>query len=532
MSPSPAEREREGPAAKQWEGEGPHRMTTAPLLALTGLTKRFPGVTALADVSMDVRAGEVLGLLGENGAGKSTLLKIVSGAQHPDAGTIAWDGAPVVHASPHRAQALGIVTIYQEFNLVPDLSIAENVFIGREPVRGGLIDWARLRADTAAVTKRIGLDLDPMLSVRHLSVAEQQMVEIARALSMQSRLIIMDEPTSALSETEVSRLLRIMDGLRADGLGVIFVTHRLSEAMQICDRVTVLRDGRLVGTRPVAGLAMDELIRMMVGRSADQLYRRPATRHAPGPVRLRVRNVSTEGVSRHGTVLRGVDLEVRQGEILGIAGLVGAGRTEFARAMFGADERFSGEIELDGKRLAVRSPRDAIRAGIGLVPEDRKLQALFLSQAVRTNFSIAALAQFLWLGTFVRERAEAAALETYRRALKIRMSSGEQTVINLSGGNQQKVVLARWLALKPKVLIVDEPTRGVDIAAKAEVHELLDELAGSGIAVVAISSELPEVLAISDRIVTMREGRMTGELPASEASQERLMELMTLERAA
>jgi inositol transport system ATP-binding protein len=507
-------------------------MTPPPLLRLAGLTKRFPGVTALADVSFDVRAGEVLGLLGENGAGKSTLLKIVSGAQHPDTGTIEWDGSPTTLANPHRAQGLGIVTIYQEFNLVPDLSIAENVFIGREPVRGGFIDWPRLRRETAAVMRRIGLDLDPMLPVRGLSVAEQQMVEIARALSMQSRLIIMDEPTSALSETEVSRLLRIMDGLRAEGLAVIFVTHRLSEAMAICDRVTVLRDGRLVGTRDVAELAMDELIRMMVGRSADQLYRRPATRHAPGAVRLRVRNVSTEGVSRHGTVLRGIDLDVRQGEILGIAGLVGAGRTEFARAIFGADERFSGDVELDGARIRIRTPRDAIRAGIGLVPEDRKLQALFLAQAVRSNFSIAALAQFLRFGIFTREGAEAAALENYRRALKIRMASGEQSVINLSGGNQQKVVLARWLALKPKVLIVDEPTRGVDIAAKAEVHELLDELAGSGIAVVAISSELPEVMAISDRIVTMREGRITGELPASGATQERLMELMTLERAA
>ncbi len=487
---------------------------------------------ALSDVSLDVRQGEVLGLLGENGAGKSTLLKIVSGAQHQDSGTILWQNEPVRLATPHHAQRRGIVTIYQEFTLVPDLSIAENVFIGREPLRGGLIDWPRLRRDTAAITRRIGLDLDPMTSVRDLSVAEQQMVEIARALSMQSRLIIMDEPTSALSETEVERLLGIMDRLRADGLGVIFVTHRLSEAMRICDRVTVLRDGRLVGTRNVATLDMDDLIRMMVGRSAEQLYRRPATRHAPGAIRLRVRGLSTEGVAAHGTTLRGVDLEVRAGEILGIAGLVGAGRTEFSRAIFGADPRAAGQIELDGRPLAIRNPRDAIRAGIGLVPEDRKLQALFLSQAVRHNFSIASLSQFLALRIFVRERAEAAALEQYRRALKIRMSSGEQTVVNLSGGNQQKVVLARWLALKPKVLIVDEPTRGVDIAAKAEVHELLDELAGSGIAVVAISSELPEVLAISDRIVTMREGRVTGEMPASQATQERLMTMMTLEREA
>ena len=502
------------------------------LLRLDGIGKGFPGVVALDGVSLDIRAGEVHGLLGENGAGKSTLLKIVSGAQLPDTGTIVWQGEPVTLATPHRAQMRGIVTIYQEFNLVPDLSIAENVYIGREPTRGGLIDWPKLRADTAAVTKRIGLDLDPMLPVRFLSVAEQQMVEIARALSMQSRLIIMDEPTSALSETEVSRLLRIMAGLRADGIGVIFVTHRLSEATGICDRVTVLRDGKLVGTRNVAGLGMDDLIRMMVGRSAEQLYRRPAVRHAAGPVRLSVRNLGNQGVATRGTVLHDISLEVRQGEILGIAGLVGAGRTEFARAVFGADAILTGDVEVDGKRIRLRTPRDAIRAGIGLVPEDRKLQALFLSQAVRSNFSIAALAQFLRFGIFVRSRAEAAALEHYRRALNIRMATGEQAVINLSGGNQQKVVLARWLALKPKVLIVDEPTRGVDIAAKAEVHELLVQLASSGIAVIAISSELPEVLAISDRIVTMREGRITGEVPAADATQERLMQLMTLELAA
>jgi inositol transport system ATP-binding protein len=503
-----------------------------PLLALHGITRRFPGVTALADVSLDVRAGEVLGLLGENGAGKSTLLKIISGAQHPDAGQIEWQGERVTLATPHQAQQRGIVTIYQEFNLVPDLTIAENVFIGREPLRGArLIDWPRLARDTRAVTRRIGLDLDPMTDIRSLSVAEQQMVEIARALSMQSRLIIMDEPTSALSEAEVARLLGIMDGLRREGMAVIFVTHRLAEATAICDRATILRDGRLVGTRAMAGLGLDELIRMMVGRSAGQLYRRPATRHAPGPVRLAVRGLATEGVARRGTVLHGIDLDVRQGEILGIAGLVGAGRTEFARAVFGADPRAGGSITIDGRPVRIRSPRDAIRAGIGLVPEDRKLQALFLALAVRHNFSIAALANFLTLGVFVREAEEAAALDSYRRALKIRMSSGEQAVVNLSGGNQQKVVLARWLALKPKVLIVDEPTRGVDIAAKAEVHELLDELAGSGIAVVAISSELPEVLAISDRIVTMREGRVTGELPAAEATQERLMALMTLEPA-
>ncbi len=499
-----------------------------PLLRLEHVTKRFPGVTALRDVSFEVAAGEVHGLLGENGAGKSTLLKIVAGAQRPDEGRMFWQGRPVTLASPHAAQSLGIVTIYQELTLVPDLSVAENVFIGREARRGPLLDWTRLRRETAAVLARIGLDVDPAGPVRRLSVAEQQMVEIARALSRDSRLIIMDEPTSALSGTEVDRLLGIMRQLRDDGIGVVFVTHRLVEATAICDRVTVLRDGALVGSRDMSGVTLDEIIRMMVGRSAEQLYRRPERRHEAGAVRLSVRGLSTERPGAHGTALHDVALNVRAGEILGIAGLVGAGRTEFARAVFGADPRLAGEITLDGVVLAVRSPRDAIRAGIGLVPEDRKQQALFLAQAVRRNFSIAGLARFLWARLFVRERAEAAALEEYRHSLHIRMNSIEQAIGNLSGGNQQKVVLARWLALRPKVLIVDEPTRGVDIAAKAEVHELLDALAGQGIAIVAISSELPEVLAISDRIVTMREGRVTGEMAANDATAEALMRLMTM----
>ncbi len=508
-------------------------MATEPaLLRLEGVTKRFPGVAALQGVTLEVRAGEVHGLLGENGAGKSTLLKIVSGAQRPDAGRILWRGEPVTLASPHAAQRLGIVTIHQEFTLVPALTVAENVFIGREPVRAtGLLDWPRLRRDTAAIIRRIGLALDPMTPVRDLSVAEQQMVEIARALSMESRLIIMDEPTSALSQAEVERLLGIMEALRRDGIGVVFVTHRLDEARRICDRITMLRDGQLVTTRQASEIALDDIIRAMVGRSAEQLYRRPETRHAPGEVRLVARDLATPRAGR-GTALHGVSIQVRAGEILGIAGLVGAGRTEFARAVFGADGLLSGTVEIDGRPVRLRSPRDAIRAGIGLMPEDRKQQALFLSQAVRRNFSIAALAQFLRLGLFVREGAEAQALDGYRRALSIRMSGAEQAVVNLSGGNQQKVVLARWLALKPRVLIVDEPTRGVDVAAKAEVHELLDGLARQGVAVIAISSELPEVLAISDRIVTMREGRITGELPAAEATQERLMTLMTLKAAA
>jgi inositol transport system ATP-binding protein len=506
--------------------------SSPPLLRIDGLTKRFPGVLALEDVSLTVEAGEVHGLLGENGAGKSTLLKIISGAQSPDSGTITWDGREVTIPTPQAAQALGITTIYQEFNLVPTLTVAENVFIGREPLRfGGFVDWPRMRRETRAVIGRIGLAIDPDALVSDLSVAEQQMVEIARALSINSRLIIMDEPTSALSEAEVERLLGIMRTLRGQGVSIMFVTHRLEEAMAICDRFTILRDGKLAAMRSRQGLSIPEIIELMVGRAASELYRRPQVRHKAGAVRLSVRNLRSASRRRasHATTLQGIDLEVRGGEILGIAGLVGAGRTEFARAVFGADPYVADRIEVDGKPVAIRSPYDAIRAGIGLVPEDRKQQALFLQQAIRPNFSIASLGRFARAGVFMDEAKEREALAKFRGQMNVRMTGPEQKIANLSGGNQQKIVLARWLALDPKILIVDEPTRGIDVAAKAEVHELLDALAARGIAVIAISSELPEVLAIADRIVTMREGRITGEVSPAGATQEQLMTLMALD---
>ncbi len=503
------------------------------LLTVTGLSKRFPGVQALANVDFSVAEGEVHALLGENGAGKSTLLKILAGAQRQDTGTISFAGKPIHVSSPHAAQALGIVTIYQEFNLVPHLSIAENVFIGREPSLGPFLDWRRMNRDTRKLTARLGLDVDPTRLVRELSVAEQQMVEIARALSMDSRLIIMDEPTSALSEAEVSRLIDIVRELKAQGISIIFVTHRLEEVMVICDRFTVLRDGQLVGVRTTAESSIDEIIRMMVGRSVDRVFERRQASGAAGAVALRVEGLSHHGtgMDAHATRLDDVTVEVRQGEILGLAGLVGAGRTELARAIFGADHVDAGRILVEGKPVNIRSPQDAIRLGIGLVPEDRKQQALFLSLAVRPNLSMAALDRLLHWGFVVDERRESALIEEYRAKLNIRMSGPEQQVVNLSGGNQQKVVLARWLALQPKVLIVDEPTRGIDVAAKAEVHQLLYDMAQTGIAVIAISSELPEVLTISDRIVTMREGRVTGEVLRDQATEHGLMEMMTLNTA-
>jgi inositol transport system ATP-binding protein len=489
-------------------------------------------VLALDNVDLEVGAGEIHALLGENGAGKSTLLKILSGAERADSGSIVFAGEEVHAASPHDAQKLGIVTIYQEFTLAPNMSIAENVFIGREPGSKLFVSWRRMAADTAAITRRIGLDVDPMRRVSDLSVAEQQMVEIARALSMRSRLIVMDEPTSALSAAEVEKLFRIVRDLKGQGLSIIFVTHRLEEVMELCDRYTVLRDGRYVGSGAVAETNVDSIIRMMVGREVSTLF---AHRQAaePGEVALAVEGLTRHGNTQdpHAVVLDGVSLNVRRGEILGIAGLVGAGRTEVARAVFGADPFDSGRVLVEGKPVTIRSPRDAIRHGIGLVPEDRKQQALFLALAVRMNLSMASLGALERWGWFVDEAAESRMVEEYKRALNIRMAGPEQLIANLSGGNQQKVVLARWLALRPKVLIVDEPTRGIDVGAKVEVHNLLYDMARSGIAVIAISSELPEVLAISDRIVTMREGRVTGEIGRDEATQEKLMSMMTLGQA-
>ncbi len=506
-----------------------------PLLRMTGIRKAFPGVVAVDGVDLEVAPGEIHALLGENGAGKSTLLKILAGAQLPDAGSIELDGRRIEIASPHDAQEQGIVTIYQEFNLVPTLTVAENVFIGREPTRGGWIDWGRMRRETRAIMDRVGLALSPDRLVSDLSVAEQQMVEIAKALAISSRLIIMDEPTSALAESEAARLFQICRDLKAAGISVIFVSHRLDEVKEVCDRLTVLRDGRLVGSARVAEVSIDDIIKMMVGRDVERLLRQRGV-HRVGEPALRVSGLRASGDPRDpfATRLHGIDLEVRHGEIVGLAGLVGAGRTELARAVFGADRIDAGRVLVEGVAVSPGSPRRAIAAGIGLVPEDRKQQALFLALAVRLNLSIAALDRLCGRLGFIDREAENALVEEYRGRLGIKMAGADVAVGNLSGGNQQKVVLARWLALQPKVLIVDEPTRGIDVAAKAEVHQLLHELARSGIAILAISSELPEILTISDRILTMREGRLTGELEVADATEEKLMQLMTMgrERAA
>jgi inositol transport system ATP-binding protein len=498
-----------------------------PILKMAGVSKRFPGVRALENVHLEVGPSEIHALLGENGAGKSTLLKILSGAHSADAGEIELFGQPVAFATPHDAQRAGIVTIYQEFTLAPDMTIAENVFIGREPGSRLFVSWRRMAAETKAIAERIGLKRDPMTQVRDLSVAEQQLVEIARALSMKSRLIVMDEPTAALSEAEVANLVRIVRALKAEGLSIIFVTHRLEEVFRLCDRYTVLRDGHYVASGRVADTNVDAIIRMMVGRDVGALYgERPIPEH--GKVALEVERLTRRRDPRdpHAIELVDVSLRAHKGEILGLAGLVGAGRTETARAIFGADKFDHGVIRVDGDPVTFNSPQDAMRRGIGLVPEDRKKQALFLRLAIRTNITIAAHDQ-ISRGWFIDEGRESALVDEFRRLLSIRMANADQQAGLLSGGNQQKIVLARWLALRPKILIVDEPTRGIDVGSKVEVHNLLIDMAKSGIAVIVISSELPEILAISDRIVTMREGRVTGEIARTAATQEILMTMMT-----
>ncbi|KQW82386.1 sugar ABC transporter ATP-binding protein [Brevundimonas sp. Root1279] len=497
---------------------------TPPLLKVHGLTKRFPGVLALDDVRLEVAAGEVHALLGENGAGKSTLLRAIAAALKPDAGEILLAGERLdPRDAPADRQARGVVTIYQEFNLVPALTVAENLYLGREPRRGGFIDWRRLNADAAAVLQRLGVDLAPTALVGGLSVALQQMVEIARALTLDARLIIMDEPTAALSGREVEVLHRTVLALKASGVGVIYVTHRLAEVKAICDRYTVFRDGRYIQTGAVADVKVADLVAAMVGRDIAPAKRAP---RAPGDWALRVSGVSRS--RRRGAGLHDLALGVRAGEVLGLAGLVGAGRTELARAVFGADGPVEGVLWMGGDRPGLfRSPAEAMAAGLTLAPEDRKADGCFMPHSVRWNLSLPSLDRFRGFGGFIDDRGEAAMVDDFMKRLRIRAPSDATPIGALSGGNQQKVLLARCMALRPKVLIVDEPTRGVDVGAKAEVHQILFDLADAGVGVIVISSDMPELLEVSDRIVVLHEGRLGGEVARSDATEARLMQMMT-----
>jgi len=509
------------------------------LLRMQNVSKSFPGVQALDDVSLEVRAGEILGLIGENGAGKSTLMKILSGVYQMDRGAIQLQGQPTHIHDPHQAQELGISIIYQEFNLMPNLTVMENIFVGREPGPFAFISYARLRQQTQDLLDRLGVALPATAIVRDLSVAEQQMVEIAKALSMEVRVIIMDEPTSALSDTEVQTLFTVMRELRRNGIGIIFISHRLDEVRSICDRITVLRDGKNVGELPADTATEDQIIQLMVGRSLDTFFHKEideqakvrAERETEGDLVLEVKNLS-RSVSRldtSATTLEGVSFNLRRGEILGLAGLVGAGRTEVARLIFGADRYDSGEIYVEGQPVTIRSPLDAIRHGIGFLPEDRKEQGLVLSLAVRENMVLANLDHITRLG-FVKRGEERDWVQQYVDRLDIRTPSLDQRAVNLSGGNQQKVVISKWLMLQPRILIMDEPTRGIDVGAKAEIYNLMDQLAHSGVGIIMISSELPELLAMSDRVVCMAEGRVTGTLERDDATPERVMRYCTLKR--
>ncbi len=491
-----------------------------PALEMRHISKQYPGVRALDDVSLTVGVGEVHALLGENGAGKSTLMKILAGAQSRDGGEILIGGKAVSIDGPQKAMDLGISIIYQEFNLVPYLSAGENIFLGREPRAAlpGIVDFKTLYREAQKVIDRLGVRMDARTPVNRLSIAQQQMVEIAKATSRKARIIVMDEPSATLTDHELNALFGLIRQLKGEGVSIVYISHRLEEVFEVCDRATIMRDGRAIATKDVADLTRDEIIRLMVGRELKEAI--PKVVAPIGAPALTVRGLNRKGV------LHDISFEVRQGEVLGLAGLVGAGRTETARAIFGADPIDSGVIEVFGKPVKIRSPQEAIRHGIGLVTEDRKQQGLVLGMAVRENNTLANLDLLSTLG-FIRRREEREVAEKYRTDLAIKTPSIEQAVQNLSGGNQQKVVLAKWLYTGSKILIFDEPTRGIDVGAKSEIYKLMNGLAAQGVAIIMISSELPEILGMSDRILVMHEGRIAGELSRAEANQERIMQLAT-----
>lgn len=504
-------------------------MQTEPILRVKGVSKAFPGVQALTDVDFEAYPGEVVALLGENGAGKSTLMKILAGAYIKDTGHIYLAGEEIELTSPHHAQTLGISIIYQEFNLVPTQTVAANIFTGREPIQEGIgrvtkmVDRRRMEQQAQNLLDIVGAHVSPTQLIRNLPVAERQLVEIAKALSFDSRVIIMDEPTSALGKDETERLFEIIRNLKAQGRSVIFITHRLNEVFRIADRIVVLRDGRLVGSAPINDVNIDKVIGMMVGRSLSQMYQKETAEI--GDVVMEVK-----GLTRAGAV-QDVSFELRRGEILGIAGLVGAGRTETARLLFGADPKDAGEVWIDGRKVELHSPEAAIRAGVSLVPEDRGNQGLVLLLSVYKNEVLPTMSAYSRFGMLDGAKLETLAQE-YVQRLNVRTPGLEQKVMYLSGGNQQKVVLAKWLMSNPKVLILDEPTRGIDVGAKSEIYALMSQLARNGIGIIMISSELPEILAMSDRVMVMCEGRVTGilnrdELQNQETAQEIIMSYAT-----
>lgn len=477
------------------------------LLEMHGITKFFPGVRALDHVDLALRRGEVLAIIGENGAGKSTLMKILGGVYHPDAGAIKLDGQDILVDSVHTATALGIAFVHQELNLSDNLDVAANVFLGREP-RGGkfwpLIQQKQLYAATEKILQRIDMHCSPKTLVRELPIGEQQMVEIAKALSINARLLIMDEPTSSLSQRETTQLFKVINDLRSQGVSIIYISHRLGEVKEVADRVTVLRDGQVSGNLSRAEISNENMIRLMVGRDIEKFYHH-AHEASPTPV-FEVRDFLVPGQPD-----KPLNFTIHTGEIVVLAGLVGAGRTELAHALFGIDRPLGGTLMLEGQPLTITCPQDAIRAGVALVPEDRKLHGLIVEMAVEVNMTLAGLNRYQKLKMIRFPQVKAVAREMVKK-LDVRLRSIEQIAESLSGGNQQKVVLAKWLSLQPKVLLLDEPTRGIDVVAKEEIYRLMEQLALEGVAILVISSEMQEVLGIADRILVMHEGRISGEL--------------------
>lgn len=489
------------------------------LLHLKNVTKRFPGVLALDKVNLDVRRGEVHGLVGENGAGKSTIIKAITGAHSPDDGEVWYDGAKLEHITPHKSMSLGIACIYQELNQIPHMTVYENIYLGREELSVKPVGWTNrteMRKESERVLKSLGLDIDPDTEVCALGVGRQQLIEIARAVRTNAKLIIMDEPTAALSEREANELLEIIKELKLKGHSIIYVSHRLHEVKTICDRITVLRDGKTVETRDVKDTGIDDIVKLMVGRDITNKF--PKVKVPVGKEMLRV-----EGLTRKG-VIDDVSFYVREGEILGFAGLVGSGRTETARALTGADPIDAGKIFINDRQIKIKNPRDSINAGIAFLTEDRKGQGLILIQSIEFNSTLVNLKQyrppFGWLLDLKRARRDA---EQKIQELRTRTPSVDQAAGNLSGGNQQKVVIAKWLLTNCKIFIIDEPTRGIDVGAKVEVYNLVNELVKNGAAVIMISSEMDECIGMSDRIMVMYEGKITAELSGSDISQEKIM---------
>jgi len=501
----------------------PAAASVEPLLELRGVTKRFRGVTALDGVDFSVRAGEIHALLGENGAGKSTLIKVLTGVHAPDAGTFALAGRPIAPDSPKAAERLGLSTVYQEVNLVPSLSVAENIALGRQPGRFGFINWRAVRRHAREALARLDLACDVDAELGTLSVAQQQMVAIARALDLRARLLVLDEPTASLDEQEVAELFSILRRLRGEGMGVVFVTHFLDQVYAVTDRLTILRNGRLVGVYATAGLPRLELVGRMLGREvrdeAGRAGRAPLAAPAPENVALAAR-----GLTRRDSV-RGIDVTLRRGEVAGLAGLLGSGRTETARMLFGIDASDTGEIRVGGRPAALRSPREAVRLGLAFCSEDRKTEGILPNLSVRENLIVALQAKRgLWRALARAEQERLCA--HYIAALRIKTADAETPIRNLSGGNQQKVLLARWLATRPEVIILDEPTRGIDVGAKAEIEELIATLRADGLAVLLISSEIEEIVRNCSRVHVLRERRAAGEAAGDDIQPARLMRLM------